>query len=328
MEDIRIYDTDFNLLYIENKVISSNWTIYFNSVGTFEIHTLPHADIAEIILENLDISKNKIPIIVQGDLQGIVTGVRLSGDLAIYGKTCNWLLSKKIVPKFITHDLPTQCNPEDVARYLVSEAFSDQDNFLLGEKVNLSDMDTFWRNTYNPLSEVVKDLLVRENAGHNIFFDVKNRNWIFNVLPRNQSNVILSDANSNVFNTEYTVSIDDYYSCCWYEQEQDFVNGEFPDPVWTKLIKDEKSGIFRSECVVESTVESEAESLLLGKKVKSEIVTDVCGLDYGKDYRLGDILRVQYVNGKISRTEQKQVSGISIGEEEGKSQVEVILRSL
>ena len=328
MEDIRIYDTDFKLLHIDNNVISSNWTVYFNAVGTFEIHTLTDMDTAEIIVSNMDWEKNKIPIIVQGDLQGIVTGIRLGEDVAIYGKTCNWLLSRKVVPKFITSDLPVTCNPEEVARHIVSEAFSQQKNFVLGEKAGLEDMDTFWRNTYNPLSEVVSDLLMRKNAGHNIVFDTIGKRWVFNVVAPRQTKLILSEANKNAYNTEYTYSIDDYYSSCWYEQEQDFVDGEFPDPVWTRHVKDEKTGIFSSECVSYATVESEAESFIKDKKVKSEIVTDVWGLTEGEDFRPGDIVRVQYVNGKIARTEQKQISGISLGWEEGIKSSQVILRNI
>ncbi|MFA7636782.1 MAG: hypothetical protein WCX81_03360 [Monoglobales bacterium] len=328
MEDIRIYDANFNLLHIESNVISSNWTVYFNSVGTFEIHTLVDSVTAQTIIDNLNFDENKIPIIVQGDLQGIVTGVRLSEDFAIYGKTCNWLLSRKIVPKFITSDLPVPCNPEEVARHIVSNAFADQPDFILGERAELSDMDPFWRNTYNSLSEVVSDLLAKKYAGHNLYFDWKNKKWVFNIFQPGYTNIVLSEANRNASETEYTYSIDDYYSACFYEQEQYFADGEFPDPVWTKLVKDDKTGIFRCECVVEATVESEAESLLKGKTVKSEIVADICGLVPGEDFNLGDILRVQISKGKIARTKEKQVSGICFGWESGLSNYKVILNNL
>ena len=326
MEDVRIYDTDFKLLYIENNIISSNWSVYFNSVGTFEIHTLADTQTAEIIVNNMDLSSNKLPVIVQGDLQGIVTGVRLSDDFAIYGRTCNWLLSRKIVPKFISSDLPVACNPEEIARYIVSTAFSEQVDFTLGEKVGIDDIDTFWRNTYNPASDVVSDVLSQKNAGHNVFFDWINKKWVFNVLPPRHSNIILSEAAGNACNTEYTYSIDNYYSSCWYEQEQDFIDGEFPDPVWTRLVKEEKIGIFDLECVVGATVESEAVSLLQDKKVKSEIVAEVCGQT--DDFCPGDILRVQYVNGKIARTDTKQISGLNLGWENGSNTRQVILNDI
>lgn len=328
MEDIRIYDTDFNLLLIESKVISSNWSVYFNSVGTFEIHTFADSEAAEVILNNLDLSKNKIPVIVQGDLQGIVTGIRLAEDFTIYGKTCNWLLSRKIVPKFKSSDNTTVCNPEDIARTLVSNAFAEQSNFVLGEKVGLQNIENFWRNTYNPLSEVLQDVLSTQNAGHKVFFDIKNKQWVFNIYPANYSTAILSEANNNAFNSEYTYNINDYYSACWYEQEQEFVEGEFPDPVWTRLIKDEKTGIFCLECIAAATIESEAKSYIDTKKEKQEIVTEVCGLNAGEDYTLGDILRVQFRRGNILRTDYKQISGMNIGWEEEKETRQVILKNI
>lgn len=324
MEDIRIYDIDFNLLHIENNVISSNWTVYFNSVGTFEIHTLANTQTAQIIAENFDFLQNKIPIIVQGDLQGIVTGIRLSDDFAIYGKTCNWLLSRKIVPKFTSADLPVACNPEEIARYIVTNAFADQENFVLGEKVGLEDIDTFWRNTYNPVSDVVSELLAKKNAGHDVTFDRINKRWVFNIYSPTYPEMILSGANGNAAGMEYTYSIDNYYSECWYEQEQEFVDGEFPDPVWTRLVKDDKKGIFRCECVIDATVQSEAEGLIKEKSVKSEIVTDVLG----EDFRPGDILRVQFINGKIARTIKKQISGIQLGWENGTESRQLILKDI
>lgn len=328
MDDIRIYDMDFNLLLIENKIISSNWSVYFNSVGSFEIHLFLDAEAAETILNNLDYSKNKIPVITQGDLQGVVTGIRIADDFTVYGKTCNWFLSRKIVPKFKSTDYFEVCNPEELARKLVSDAFLKQENFVLGEKIGLSNIENFWRNTYNPLSEVVQDLLLTKNAGHNVCFDVKNKRWVFDIIPANEPQTILSEANKNAFNTEYTYNINDCFSSCWYEQEQDFVEGEFPDPIWTKLDKEEKKGIFEFECISYATVESEAKSFLDTKTKESEIISEISGLKVGEDYKLGDILRVQFCKGNILRTEIKQISGLNLGWEEGNETKQVILKSI
>ena len=328
MDDIRIYDTNFNLLHIENKIISSNWSVHFNHIGKFEIHILAETQAAEIIINNLDYTKNKILVITQGDLQGIVTGIRMSEDFTIYGKTCNWLLSRKVVPKFKSTDYFKVCNPEELARKLVLNAFTEQENFILGEKVGLKNIENFWRNTYNPLSDVVQDILSTLNAGHNVVFDTVNKKWIFNIASAEYPEIILSEANGNAFNTEYTYDLNNYYSACWYEQEQDFVEGEFPEPIWTKLIKDEKTGIFSSECVVQATIESEAKSMLDLKNIKTEIVADVCGLNLGEDYKIGDILRVQFFKGDIFRTELKQISGLNLGWEDGNETKQVVLKNI
>lgn len=44
MEDIRIYDYEFNLLHIEHDVISCNMTLYANEIGSFELHFRLTAD--------------------------------------------------------------------------------------------------------------------------------------------------------------------------------------------------------------------------------------------------------------------------------------------
>ena len=328
MDDIRIYDTAFKLMHIEDKVISSNWTVKFNSVGSFEIHTLADTETAGIILDNLNVEQNKIPVITQGNLQGVVTGIRLSDDCAIYGKTLNWFLSKKIVPKFVSGEMLPNKSVEDVVRQLVSDAFADQPDFILGKKVGLDLVEPIWRNTYNPLSEVVADILDKHHAGHKVVFDAKEKRWIFEIVPCRHSNTIISPAMGNAFAQEYTYNVDSYSSECWYQQEQEFIEGEFPEPVWTKLVKDEKNGIFRMECVVDAVDEYDATIMLDKKPVSAEIVTDLCGLSRGEDFDIGDILRVQFTKGEIARTAMKQIAGISLGWENGVHTREVILKDI
>ena len=106
MEDIRIYNTDFKLLHIDNNVISSNWTVYFNSVGTFEIHTLADTRTAEIILDNMDWEKNKIPVIV-GE-----SGMCAAGGLATYG--INYYELGKQTAKMAVEILKDGKNPADM----------------------------------------------------------------------------------------------------------------------------------------------------------------------------------------------------------------------
>ena len=67
MNDIRIYDYEFNLLHIEPDVLSAYWILNYNDIGTFE-GTFPlSSGIADVVM------KNKYLILVQGEHQALVT---------------------------------------------------------------------------------------------------------------------------------------------------------------------------------------------------------------------------------------------------------------
>ena len=85
MQDIRVYDFEFNLLHIENRYISSNFDLMYNDVGSTEYHFPIQSDILPVIMEN------DYLVLIQGDKQSIVTGKKITSDLAVIGRTCNWI---------------------------------------------------------------------------------------------------------------------------------------------------------------------------------------------------------------------------------------------
>ena len=65
MNDIRIYDFEFNLLHIEPEVMSAYWILLYNDIGTFE-GTFPlSSDICDVIM------KNKYLFLIQGNFQAL-----------------------------------------------------------------------------------------------------------------------------------------------------------------------------------------------------------------------------------------------------------------
>ena len=89
-----IYDFEFNLLLTEPDIMKSRWLIYYNDVGTFEAHLPVTSELIKII------NDNKYLVVCQRGLSAIVVGYEISNELVLYGRTCNWLLSKRITPKF------------------------------------------------------------------------------------------------------------------------------------------------------------------------------------------------------------------------------------
>lgn len=120
MKDIRIYDFEFNLLCIMTDVISSEWHLQYNAVGSYEGHFRLRDRISGVILSH------KYIVIVQGDLQAVCTGKIVSDEeLTVCGRTVNWILTRRIMPPFKARLIfgEEYTDPETVLLYCLKRAF-------------------------------------------------------------------------------------------------------------------------------------------------------------------------------------------------------------
>ena len=127
ISDIRFFDFNFNLIHTENEFLSSNWTVYYNDIGTFEAHFDLNSDTLPIVMEN------DYLVAVQGGLSAIIVGKKVSDELIIYGRTCNWLLTKRITDSFDS----TTATIDALLTEKVRQAFSDVTNFEIDTIPNL-----------------------------------------------------------------------------------------------------------------------------------------------------------------------------------------------
>lgn len=303
MYDIRLYDYEFNLIHIEHSIISVNMVIKYNDIGSFEAHFPINAAISKQALEHPYL------VAVMGDLQAIITGKQASGsEFVLYGKTVNWILSRRVTHKFTTYKTELSKNAETLARYLVQEAFSDVSNFVLGTSAGIGYEQEFWRNTANQTSEVVKDCLDNAGAGHNVLFDRINKRWIFNIINGKEVPLIISDSNGSAYNSRYSEDIQNYYSCGWYEK----ISSESDDSEWIQLTKDNKTGIYKWDGVLYGTSPSEGTNSLNNKKWKKITKMQTKNIHFGSDYSLGDIVRVQIEFGQFRQSLKKRISGVEM----------------
>lgn len=304
VDDIRIYDFGFNILAQTNRFTSTSWAVKYNAVGTLEAHFPLTGDVVPLIMSN------NYLVITQGNNAAIITGRQAGADFAVFGRTCNWLLSKRVTPDF---DQLTG-TVEALTRGFVQTAFADVDNFVLGDQIGLTNTINFWRNTYNPTLDVVSDCLANDGAGHRVVFDPARQQWIYEVQKGVELPLIISEANKNVCDTEITDDCLDYCTGGWYEQQTEAAEGETaPEPQWVYLPGDtSKTGIYRWECTLSGGNESEAKSSLQAKKRNSQTSVKSNSLLCGKDYNLGDIVRVQIQKGQYQTTVKKRITGVNI----------------
>lgn len=319
-EDIRVYDFEFNLLLVIGKYKSIHWEIYYNKIGTVELHLGLESPIIPILMSNPYL------VIKQGVKKtAVITGKIVDTEVTVFGRTCNWLLSRRTTPDF---DQLTG-TVENLTRGFVETAFSDVNNFVPGELVGLTKTINFWRNTRNPTSDVVRECLENNGAGHEVVFDTKNKQWIYQVLMGKALPLILSEANKNAYDTQITGDCLDYYSCGWYEKQLEIdEETEEPQTEWVYLEGDtdktgidqpwiDQTGIYRWEAVLSGGNQSEAKSSLTTKKKNHELSLKSRNIQWGTDYNIGDIVRVQITKGSYRATEKRRIAGVSVWREKG-----------
>ena len=290
-----VYDFEFNLLLTETGIISSRWVVYYNDVGTFEAHLPITSELTRIV------SQNQYLVVKQHGLSAIIVGKELGDELVLYGRTCNWLLSKRITPK---KSIRTVYSGEEAGE-IVQTAFSDIDNFAIlntpqGEKV---DFECRQCETIDAL----KDCLKLSNLGHELCFNEKTENWEFSILEGKESELILSEAHKNAYNTKISSDILDLATCGVYDKKTD------DGYISTKITADsEKTGVYRWEAMLFGETENEARLSLEKLAVKNEISLTTNDISWKKDYALGDIVRLQIIKGAYRTTEKKRVRGVEI----------------
>ena len=218
MNDIRIYDYEFNLLHIEPDIMSAYWILNFNDIGTFE-GTFPlTSGICDVVM------KNKYLILVQGKLQALITAYLADTKLTVFGKSVNWILSRRTFPAFKTSELLSQgkisnSNPGTVMTYIVKKAFSDVSNFEVFDLSGNTETADFERTTRSAVSDIAKEYLGNNSLGHRVRLDIINKKWIFEVYAGTALPLTISEENRNM--TEVSVSDDaqEFFSSAWYAKE-------------------------------------------------------------------------------------------------------------
>ncbi len=311
MEDLRIYDFSLNLLHIENKIISSNWQIYYNDIGKAEIHLPVYVDCLPLLF------KNKYLIITQGKKQAIVTAKQIGTSLILYGKTPNWILTKRLLSPFYRE----ASNVETTLRELFSGCFYDCEDFILGSCSGLTDTCEFKEESCVTAFEVIKSALSPFGAGHRVYFDIPNKKWVFEITKGTERNIEISVSLNTAYDMEYVYDIQDSFSCAKYKKAPENSDDE---AVWIEISQDDKSGIYRWETVLYETNETDAKRALKKCITKEEITSKVKNLVWETDYFLGDTLNVRFERGSLKEKGKLLVVGIRYWDEAGASGIEPI----
>lgn len=218
MEDVRIYDFEYNLLHIEHDIASCNWSLYENEIGTFEMHFSLESPLVQIAVEN------RYLVAVQGEKQAIITGRQFGAEGVLYGRTCNWILTRFCVCEtFDTRTLAetgelTSQDAKTVCMYLIQKGMGDIPDFVFEENVGTVFGDVYLQNKQvTTVFELVQSCMKQDDGGHRVFFDVKEKAWRLVLTKGKTLKTVLSEDNRNACDLEYMADLQNLFLGGYYE---------------------------------------------------------------------------------------------------------------
>ncbi len=292
--ELIFYDYEFNPLGRASGVSDIYYKEMYNGIGTFEAELDADGSMAAELMDR------DYTVAVWDGLQAVITSVRAAegeGVLKVYGRTPNWLLSRRACPNF-GHRTG---EPHALAHRLTEEVWGDSIVTGSGADIKTGEI-TFWRNVYNPLSEVVADCLDRAGGGHRVVFDTRSREWRFETYEGRRRRLMFSADRRSAAGMTYSRSVLDHYNGGFYTTDED-------EKVWKELPSD-REGIYRWTARLTSSGASSAESELKRKKIENSVDFTALGLRRGVDYELGDIVYGSSLFGRKKVTGELRVAAV------------------
>lgn len=301
-KDIRFYSLGLDLLYVlpsfslETGYISFNATRNFRGAGSVEIVFLDD-ELKDIVEENKD------GIVVEfNGFQGYITSFKWDKQCRLTGVSLSGLLHRAVVSKTVAE---LNDNVENIAMAAIHKEMAWLKKGALkgfGKQVYYSTSKYELADTY------IENLLSLDNAGYKITADFDTKEYTFECIKPKNIDLILSENNLNAYDFDTSYINKEKAMGGWYEQEDD---GE---KVWNYITTDSSlNGVERMDCVLTKNTHTEAMNELLSKVAKYKISTKTRNIEFGVDYNLGDIVRVQIGD----KTAYKIVDGVDIWQEKG-----------
>lgn len=297
MADISFYDFDFNLLRvlppfamdIGYKAINTQQDL--NNSGSLEIV------FRDPLLKSIA-EEYKANIIVQWrDFQGFLTSYRWTDkECRITGMHLNGLLKRAVIP--------VVKEKGDTLKTFLNTAITNIDWLNVSDLSMATEKVTYGSDKPKTADTYIQDLLDIPGYGYAIEADIQNKKFIFNLIKPSLSSIMLSKENLNLYGLETTYINKAIAFGGWYKV----------DDVWKYITTDDtKTGIYKIDTVLNAETEAEALNELRKCKGDYEVTANVKIVENGKDYRIGDIVRVQ----ADGVTQKKLVSGVNRWEEKG-----------
>ncbi len=214
MHDLIFYDFDFNRLLDVRKFISVNFTINYCGYGDFEAHLPKTAGTVVSMLE-----QNPYLICIFGDNQAIITGWQLDDDIAIFGKTPEWLMTKRGLNLFSV----TNSYPAAIANQAVSSAMGDFVNVTAA--ASGGSLTSYSTSRIHTVHNVVQQILKKDSMGFSLRGDIQNKRFVFRTYKGITRTVVVSPSNKSAHSMVYTKELQDFACGGWYLRKPENMGG-------------------------------------------------------------------------------------------------------
>ncbi len=297
-QDIRFYDFEFNLVYIISDWISLNWELKYNDIGTFELQLQSLSGIIEML------DANPYLVAVQGEKQAIITGRQYEDNITIYGRTPNWLLSKRIVMPF---EMGMKVDIEVLIRRKLGEVFDNSDSLVLADAIGgFEVLEEFAVKSPKSMLTFITENTEALGVGHRLIFEPLKHRWLFELYRGEERSLIISEANKNADSPKYTGDILDMADGLCYKDKD---TGEYA------TLSATNRGILRWYSIGKADNNQEAVNELKSLKENSTLSYESTLLTYGTDYNLGDIFYVETEFGGKKIRKACRVKSVRLWEE-------------
>ncbi len=355
MTELRFFDGQLNPLMQTDKIISLNISKKFRGFGTVEIHfSVSRNDVVEML--------DTYPCIIccTSDVTAVITGWRIGEDIAIFGRTAEWLLTKRYLMPFTL-----TATPIELARYGVETGAGDIADVSVPDDTGQKTEYSFEGMT--SVYDVVMKAVETDDWGFSLTADTSAKRFVMSIYRGQDKNLILSRSARTACEISFTCDLQEHSSNSgWYLREfeevgqwnpahnlpdlpgvsasrrftcylisktamkynKNFVEGEyayydrngkiqpsesFPAPQWDYLENPDASGAGIWDTVVDEP-KTLAEAAAEFEKVqdKTEAKALLRHIEYGRDYNLGDRVRIQAEFGDFRKTVHKTVTGVDI----------------
>lgn len=208
--DVRFFDRDFRPILILPRYLSADWQISHRAYGTAELHFAKTKEIVELLTTHTYL------FVQQGAYQGIVTGVRIEKDCAVFIRTPEWLLTKFSLWDFT----PTQTTASAIACEMVETVLEGVPLILEGQDADKTDRTDFSVSRATDLLGAIKSCMTDKKTGFSLRFDTQKKQFIFRVFPsRQRDNLVFSEEFKTAYEMTYTKDLQQQSSGGVYYQK-------------------------------------------------------------------------------------------------------------
>lgn len=304
--DIYFYDLNFNLLRILPSTRYKSIIAQQDYCGTGSLDIIFFdSETGDILEDNID---NGI-LVIWRKFQGIITSFLRDDDkYRAVGEHLNGIVRR--ITTQTREYTGTTSMWEVLNRGLILNHPSATGNIIrwlsVKDNADITDKIKYNFDKRLPGDEYVKTALDLIKGGYNVTADFKQQKYYLYYFKHTENNLVLSKNNLNVSSLSITCNNKDKIDGGWYLDKSSGNWHHLPQYNYT-------ANVTYRDTVLSATNESDAKAELAKLRQKYEITLTTKNLDYGTDYKIGDIVRLQ----DRGKTFKMVINSVKMWEENG-----------